>query len=158
MKPTVYMLCGLPGSGKTTYAKGLEQETGALRLTLDEQLFEKFGRESEIDYAERERMTKEYLREVLVAKIHEGKSVILDYGFWKRSARDEYKTLIEKAGAQSQLMYFATRPEDLRIRLHERNATDPINNHIIDEQLLERFIAEFESPHGEGEIIIDDQR
>jgi predicted kinase len=31
---TIFLLCGLPASGKTTFAKSLE-EKGALRLTLD---------------------------------------------------------------------------------------------------------------------------
>jgi predicted kinase len=32
----LYLLVGLPGSGKTTKAKQLEVEASALRLTLDE--------------------------------------------------------------------------------------------------------------------------
>jgi hypothetical protein len=33
---TLYFTCGLPGSGKTTIAKLIEQETSALRLTGDD--------------------------------------------------------------------------------------------------------------------------
>ncbi len=36
MKPTLYLLCGLPASGKTTWAKQMER-SGALRLSLDEE-------------------------------------------------------------------------------------------------------------------------
>ena len=36
--PTLYLMCGLPGSGKTTAAKRLEQKASALRLTGDEWL------------------------------------------------------------------------------------------------------------------------
>ena len=35
-KPTVHLLCGLNGAGKTTYARRLEVERGALRFSLDE--------------------------------------------------------------------------------------------------------------------------
>lgn len=140
------MLCGLPGSGKTTYAKRLEQETGAIRLTLDEALFQKFGRESDMDYKERENRTKKDLRAILVSSIGDGRPVILDYGFWKKAARDEYKDLIEQNGAQWKLLYFEVPSKELRSRLAARNLIDPKDNHIIDGELLEKFIWEFEAP------------
>src|ERR1700730_9936253 len=37
--PTLLLLCGLPGSGKTTLAKKLERERHALRLSPDEWLW-----------------------------------------------------------------------------------------------------------------------
>ena len=43
--PTLFLTCGLPGSGKTTLAKRIEQERPALRLTADEWLFALFGPE-----------------------------------------------------------------------------------------------------------------
>lgn len=42
-KPVVYLLCGLPGSGKTTYAKKLE-DNNTIRFTLDEELFAEYGK------------------------------------------------------------------------------------------------------------------
>jgi len=47
----LYLLVGLPGSGKTTKAKQLEVEASALRLTLDEWMIPLFGRN---DQAERD--------------------------------------------------------------------------------------------------------
>lgn len=35
-RPRLITFCGLPGSGKSTIAKALEQTTGALRLNTDE--------------------------------------------------------------------------------------------------------------------------
>jgi len=34
--PTLIIVCGLPGSGKTTYAKQLEQKVQAIRFCPDE--------------------------------------------------------------------------------------------------------------------------
>ncbi|NJR62757.1 MAG: AAA family ATPase [Cyanobacteria bacterium CRU_2_1] len=34
--PTLVVICGLPGSGKTTHARRLEQEMSALRFCPDE--------------------------------------------------------------------------------------------------------------------------
>src|SRR5512132_221361 len=36
LRPNLILVCGLPGSGKTTIARRLEQETGAIRLNIDE--------------------------------------------------------------------------------------------------------------------------
>jgi predicted kinase len=153
MKPVVYLLCGLPGSGKTMHAKNLEK-FGALRLTLDEQLFERFGREY-VDHEENQQETKEKLKEVLRGKIAAGQSVILDFGFWKKTDRDEYKKLIEDNGGQWRLLYFKAGRNVLMERLASRNINDRSNNHVIDEKLLDKFSGEFEAPTNEGETVIE---
>ena len=47
-KATVYLICGFIGSGKTTFAKKLEKETGAIRITKDEWLISLFGHDPSI--------------------------------------------------------------------------------------------------------------
>ncbi len=39
-KPTLYILCGLPFSGKTTLAKKLSEKLGFVHIDLDEVKFE----------------------------------------------------------------------------------------------------------------------
>ena len=46
----VIMMCGVCGSGKTTYAKKKEQE-GYIRLSIDEEMWKLYGRKG-IDYPE----------------------------------------------------------------------------------------------------------
>lgn len=48
MLPVVVMMCGVAGSGKTTYAQQLEKE-GYIRLSIDEELWSAYGR-CGIDY------------------------------------------------------------------------------------------------------------
>ena len=43
MTPTLFLMCGLPGAGKTTLARVLEQSQRALRLTPDEWRVDLFG-------------------------------------------------------------------------------------------------------------------
>lgn len=155
MKPVVHLLCGLPGSGKSTYAK--EQEIkGLVRLTLDEELFKRFGREFPSEkYSEYEIETKSDLKDALKAAITNSRSVVLDYGFWKKSEREEYKQLIDSLGAEWKLLYFKIPMNTLKERLRLRNQTDTKNNHQIDESLLDTFSGQFEPPTGEGEQIIE---
>lgn len=44
----VIMMCGVCGSGKTTYAKQKEKE-GYIRLSIDEEMWKAYGRKG-VDY------------------------------------------------------------------------------------------------------------
>ena len=43
MKASVYLMCGLPCSGKTTLAKRLESESKAVRFSIDEWMLNFYG-------------------------------------------------------------------------------------------------------------------
>ncbi len=47
--PTAHLIVGFIGSGKTTFAKKLEQEIGALRFTKDEWFIRVFGNDPKIN-------------------------------------------------------------------------------------------------------------
>lgn len=148
---TVTLLCGLPCSGKTTWAKEQEKD-GVIRMTLDEEVFKRYGRYTD-DYHEHERVTKEALRAEMKHAIWQRKSVILDFGFWKKADRDAWKEFIVESGGSWRLVYFKVSNDQLRTCLLKRNEQDPENNHVIDDKLLNAFIAQFEEPVGEGEEI-----
>ena len=46
---TVYLICGFIGAGKSTFAKQLEEKTGAVRITKDEWLIRLIGNDPTID-------------------------------------------------------------------------------------------------------------
>lgn len=139
---TVYMLCGLPGSGKTSYANRLE-ESNCIRLTLDEEVFERFGRDSKPEYQAREKATKEDLLEKIKFILSEGKSVILDWGFWKKAEREKMSNFAKSPGATPKLIYFKRNRGQL---LEGVKGRDLSKNHKISEALLDKFINEFEEP------------
>ena len=82
MPATLFLTCGLQGSGKTILAGRLEKQHGALRLTADEWLRHLHAElsESELDQL-RDRV--EHLQWATALRALElGCNVVLDWGLW----------------------------------------------------------------------------
>jgi predicted kinase len=114
MKPTLHLLMGLPGSGKTTLGKVLESLTGAVYLSSDESrlaLFKKpcFSQEEhDMLYATLDHNVEHLLRA--------GYDVIYDANLNRRHHRQEKYDLAEKFGANAKLWFVEVNPEVARKR------------------------------------------
>jgi predicted kinase len=117
------MTCGLPGAGKTTLAKRVEDQYCALRFTSDEWLRRIHPEFSEPDLDDIREPVEEIQWELTTKAIHCGISVILDWGFWERNSRDRYRTAGERAGANVVLCLLTPPVEELRRRIAIRNVT-----------------------------------
>ena len=120
---TVVLMCGLPGAGKTTYAKTLER-TGHVRLSVDEEMWRqdrelaaRFGTPEYFDFTV---AVERQLRTRLLMLIDEGRDVVVDFSFWSRQRREEYKALVTARGAAWQLMFLDVPREELLRRLELR--------------------------------------
>lgn len=154
----VYLLVGLTGSGKTTYAKR-RLEPGAVRLSVDERVHARHGRYG-VDYAERDYFALEApvvaeVRKELVSLVAAGRNAVLDHGLWLRSDREEWKKLVIEAGGTPRLLYFPIDHGELLRRLAERNEREDANALTVSPEALDDFHARFEPPHDEGEEIIE---
>ncbi|GIO91100.1 hypothetical protein J31TS3_23270 [Paenibacillus lactis] len=159
--PLVVLMCGVAGSGKTTFAQRLEQR-GFVRLSIDEEIWAKNGRYG-IDYPiemyEQLKVEAEFkLRNDLVNLLNEKRNVVIDFSFWQRKRRNEYKKLIEEGGGVWKLIYLKVHPNDLRERLRIRSQRFDANAAFtITEEILSSFLKGFEVPSGEGEIVIEEK-
>lgn len=157
-EPRVVLVCGVAGSGKTTYAQQLEAQ-GCVRLSVDEEIWHRFGRYG-IDYSPEEypRLSQEaedVVRQRLVDLVAQGRDVVVDLSFWRRASRDEYKQLIEAAGGRWRLVYLQVSRDVLRQRLTERaHRFDANAAFAVTDDTLNAYLAGFEAPNGEGEEII----
>ena len=143
---TLTLLCGLPGSGKTTYACQLE-EGGTFRLASDDWMVPLFGQHMPRDVFDTRLKAVRQLQWELAAKLLKaGVDVVLDEGFWTRADRDKYRAHAEALGAEVRLIYFDVPVEELRRRLAARNQNLTPGTFEIDDAALDLFITKFEVP------------
>lgn len=97
--PTIHLMVGFMGFGKTTIAKELEKELSAVRFTHDEIMLERYGRNPD-DFQTKYKIVDHEIRKKTAEYVCKGQDVILDYGFWTHEKRKEYynwaKTLTEQ--------------------------------------------------------------
>ena len=82
---TVYLICGFIGAGKTTFAKKLEEKTGAVRIVKDEWSIRLIENNPTIDgYAEWDSKIIQLSRDVAFYLANKGIDVIMGEGFWEK--------------------------------------------------------------------------
>ncbi len=157
---TVVLMCGLPGAGKTTYAMELVRR-GYARISIDEVVWQRLGQRDAglvLEEAEFDRLKEEVRREQrqeLVELMLAGRDVVVDYSFWSRAARDDYKALVERHGCRWELVHLTADRTTLERRLRARSAMAGANCVTVDEQLFLRYLTGFEVPEGEGEQVVE---
>lgn len=119
---TLHLMVGLPSSGKTTEAKKLEREYNALRLTPDEWQYFLFGHDiSDPEHDERHTRVEALMWEIAVKVLKSGVDVILDFGFWTKSERDEFRQKARSLGANTKIHYMDVPNNMIWDRLSVRN-------------------------------------
>lgn len=101
---TVHLLCGLPGCGKTTWAKRLAADTGATMLSHDAEMIARHGVNPPLaDFARFAAEVSEALWRRAEAELGAGRDVILDWGFWTRAEREAARARAAGIGGRSVL-------------------------------------------------------
>lgn len=136
-------MVGLPACGKTTLARRLQAERGALRLTPDEWMKPLFD-DSDAD-GKRDVLEGRFVWLALDA-LRAGIDVVLDFGVWSRDERSALRALAADAGARSQLVYLPVTLDEQLDRIRGRNDLDPSNSFDISESDLRHFATFFEEP------------
>lgn len=180
-RPVVVMTCGVAGtyspdrlgcmvfdkwpagSGKSSLSKWILSHYPSFeRLSIDGYVYKYHGlygvdypAEKYSDYLDE---GEDALRGELVSSLRYGaRDVILDFSFAFRATRDKWRALIENHGGRWVLVYLDVDTEELRRRVKARNELtikDGDSAFPVTEEVLARYIAGFERPLGEGEIVL----
>ncbi len=141
--PTLILMCGLPGAGKTTLAKQLEQSRPALRLTPDEWMVPLFS----TGHDEPKRAVLEALMwDVAARALRLGVDVILDFGFWGRDERAGFRERAAALGARTEVKFLDVARDELIRRLAIRNAALTPDTFRVEAADLQVWAGLFEAP------------
>ena len=138
--PLLHLICGLPGSGKTTLAKSIAASTGAIRFSPDEWIKDiwKEGAETE---GNRFRDQIELLQwEIAKQILRNSVDVIIEWGTWGRSEREKLRNEASAAGAKVKFYYLEISREILKERILQRNQRLDPNEFYIPQKEIEVFL------------------
>ncbi|MGA9673440.1 MAG: AAA family ATPase [Terracidiphilus sp.] len=147
--PRLIVVCGLPGSGKTTHAKRIASGLGAVRLCADEWMealsinlwdAEKRGQIEALQW----KLCQELLRL--------GLTVIVEWGTWARAERDVLRLAARALGAAVELHTLTAPVHVLFERIESRGLESP----PIERDALSRWSETFEAPTTEELALFDE--
>lgn len=101
------------------------------------------------DHDARHDLVESLLWDVAARVLILGVDVILDFGFWGRSERDDFRSRASELGADIKIHFLDATDEMLIERLAARNAQLPEGTFRLSETNLKDYILLFEPPSQE---------
>lgn len=136
-------MCGPAGSGKSTVARRYERQ-GMIRLSFDQEAWSRGVTAMPLAQDVR-RDIENALRQRLAALVRAGSDVVLDFSFWSRRMRDEYREFLRPLGVVPETVYLATDRATVLQRVADRAARDG-DDFQLSPQLAAYYYDHFEVP------------
>jgi len=147
------LICGLPASGKSTLARQLAPRMPAVRLDKDEWVTGLGGDVWDDEFRVRiERQLWVLTRELLAR----GQSVILEWGHWARTERDEKRLGARALGVGVELHYLEVPRDELIERARRRTTSGEWTARPITPADFEEWASIFQPPDEAGLRLFDE--
>ncbi len=157
-KPIAHIIIGFIGSGKTTFARKLEKETGAIRFTKDEWMVRIFGNTPPKDkFEEYDNRMASLATDMALKCLEAGADVIIDEGFWVKEHRHAISEKVKNVGAIPKLYYIEAPFEIMKTRTLKRSENPPIDSFTIDEEAFNHYWKSFRPPGKDEEFTLLNQ-
>ena len=142
----VIFMCGPAGSGKSTVARQYERQ-GMTRLSFDQEAWSRGITTMPLPEDVR-RDIEATLRARLDDLVQAGSDVVLDFSFWSRRMRDDYRDLLRPLGVVPETVYLATDRATVLRRIAARAAGDG-DDFAVSTELAAFYFDHFEPPTAE---------
>src|SRR5215207_3130783 len=141
--PTLLLIVGLPGAGKTVRAQELAAERGALLMTPDAWMISLFG-QSQPD-GKRD-VLEGRLIALAVEALRLQVSVVLDFGLWGRHERSALRWMAASLGAACEVVYLSVDRAVQLSRVRGRWERTPAETFPMTEAELDAWRGRFDVP------------
>ena len=150
---TLYIMCGVGFSGKSTLAKKISEHIGAVLVSQDAMYFEK-QKELNIDQDDDNqwRILLDLCKEKILDNLKQGKSVVFDNVSAKVEHREELRQLVKLANAKTKVIFLDTPLEVQKERRLKNRETG--ERHDVKQEYLDQAIKELEIPTKDEDVLV----
>jgi predicted kinase len=154
IKPTLFMLYGFPGSGKTYYGRQLCEELQAAHLNSERVRLELFS-DPRYDRQENQ-IVKQLMFYMAEEFLSAGVSVVFDTTAMRQAHRRELTNLANKNKAETVLLWFQIDIESAfaRVSARDRRKFDDKYSIAMDRTTFEDFISSMQNPSRSEDYLV----
>lgn len=156
--PVIHLICGPTGAGKSTYAKKLSSDIGAIHFSIDDWMTSLFSPdlENSMDWkwiSERALRCENQIIATACALAETGVSSILEIGLQRVNKRAEVASIVNKSGCRLQTHFLDVDAAERWRRVQQRNKEKGETFKLeITRDVFDFFETMWESP-SENEMI-----